>query len=80
MALESYQTEQAIEKLLWGHSLCSISRICSINLGPGFEYPSQNETDSMGFLCLNPAFTCLESEDSLPPCIYSVEILQYNAM
>ncbi|KAH3737161.1 hypothetical protein DPMN_043740 [Dreissena polymorpha] len=75
MTWESYQTELSIEKLLWGHPLCSTSRLYSINLGPGVEYPSRSETDRMGFLCLNPVFTCCESEYSLPP----LQIFSKNA-
>ena len=60
---------------MWGHPFCSASRIYSINLGPGVEYPSRCLTDMMGFLCLSNTLACCSSEDSRPP----LQIFSKNA-
>lgn len=74
----AYQRELALEKLLWGHPFCISSRLFSVNLGPGLEFPSRSETDRMGFLTLSESTVCCTDEFSSPPvCIYSrSEIVQ----
>lgn len=68
----AYQNELAIEKLLWGRPLCSKSRIYAINLGPGVDYASRSQTDSLGFLSLVESTSCCVDEFTTPPLsIYS---------
>lgn len=69
---ESFQYELAVEKILYGHPLCPISRIYSINLGPGIDCPSRSKTDSDGFLSLDNFYSCCVDEYTHPPIsVYS---------
>ena len=56
-----------LKSFLWGHPFCGSSRIYSVNLGPGLDYPTRSLTDQMGFICLENCFTCCASEMSTPP-------------
>ena len=68
----TYQYELAIEKMLYGHPLCHLSRLYSINLGPGVDYPSRSKTDGDGFLSLNDFYSCCVDEYTHPPiAVYS---------
>ena len=62
-----YQTELAVEKLLWGRPLCSFSNQYSKNLGPGIQYPTRCLTDQKGFLCLEDSRSCCVDDKTLPP-------------
>ncbi|KAL4239182.1 hypothetical protein ACF0H5_000001 [Mactra antiquata] len=64
---EVYQIELALEKLLWGRPLCSLSNQYSKNLGPGIQYPTRCLTDQRGFLCLDNSGSCCVDERTLPP-------------
>ncbi|MCG8068404.1 MAG: hypothetical protein JAY84_11115, partial [Candidatus Thiodiazotropha taylori] len=72
---QTFQYELAVEKMLYGHPLCHLSRIYSINLGPGVDYPSRSKTDSNGFLSLEDFFSCCVDEYSHPPAaVYSKSV------
>lgn len=62
-----YQIELAVEKLLWGRPLCSLSNQYSKNLGPGIQYPTRCLTDQKGFLCLEDSSSCCLDDRTLPP-------------
>ncbi|KAH3751495.1 hypothetical protein DPMN_186055 [Dreissena polymorpha] len=62
-----YQTELAVEKLLQGRPLCSLSNQYSKNLGPGIQYPTRCLTDQKGFLCLEDSSSCCLDYRTLPP-------------
>ena len=69
---ESFQCELAVEKILYGHPLCHLARIYSINLGPGVDYPSRSKTDGLGFLSFEDTYSCCVDEYSHPPiAVYS---------
>lgn len=65
---QAFQLELAAEKMIWGHPLCFLSHLYSVNLGPGKLEPSRSITDQLGFLALDRWTACMASEDSLPPC------------
>jgi len=67
VAWDAFQCELAVEKLLWGHPMCGMSRIYSTNLGPGLEISTRCKSDQMGFLCLEESSACCTAEDTLPP-------------
>lgn len=70
-----YQWELAVEKMLWGRPLCSISNQYSKNLGPGIQYPTRSLTDQKGFLCLEDSGACCMDERTLPPVkLYSKNV------
>lgn len=68
----SFQHELAVEKLLFGHPLCHNSRLYSINLGPGVDYPSRSKSDANGFLSFQDPYCCCVDEFTHPPAyVYS---------
>lgn len=65
---KSFQLELAAEKMLWGRPFARCSNRFSVNLGPGCLEPSRSLSDEKGFLALERWTTCMNTEDSIPPC------------
>lgn len=70
-AWKVFQSELALEMLLYGHVNCSKSRLYSISLGPFIQssvlVPEPKDPHGLEFLALETATACQVDANDLPP-------------